>query len=243
MADAARFTPRRRKSVTRDITDHLRRQIVAGALRPDRPLPSMRNLAEMYGVSLPTMQCALHALASMGFVHISHGVGVFVARPRSPATALIYACKEATPVELAGIRAMIDERAPVLAARAVAQADSPLLPGPLRDLKFLAAERSTDRNGVPAEVFVRADLRFHRAIVASVMGAEVMSSLYDQVGRRLMPHLTTAASRQARDQGLDQAHLALATAIIDGQMPAAARLAGTIARREAESVEPERRDR
>jgi GntR family transcriptional repressor for pyruvate dehydrogenase complex len=243
MADTDRFTPRRRKSVTRDVTDHLRRQIVAGALSPDRALPSMRHLAEMYGVSLPTMQCALHALASMGFVRISHGVGVFVARPRSPATALVYACQEATPFELAGIRAMIDQRMPVLAAQAVGRADSVLLPGPLRDLMFLARERSHRRNGVPAEAFVRADLRFHRAIVASVAGAEVMTSLYDQVGRRLLPQLTAAANRQARDEPLDQAHLALATAVIDGQAPTAAARARAIARIEEGSVEPERRDR
>ena len=237
MADAARFTPRRRRSVTRDITDHLRRQIVAGELIRDQPLPSMRHLAEMYGVSLPTMQCALHALASMGFVSISHGVGVFVSRPRSPATALVYACQEATPSELAGIRAMIDERAAALAASAVGDADDALLPGPLRDLRFLAAERSSSRSGVPAEAFVAADLRFHRAIVSSVRGAEVSASLYDQVGRRLMPRLVAAAAADARDERLDDAHAALAAAIIDGLEPSAARLASAIARSEAASVE------
>ena len=229
--------------MTRDVTDHLRRQIVAGALGPDRPLPSMRHLAEMYGVSLPTMQCALHALASMGFVRISHGVGVFVARPRSPATALIYACQEATPFELAALRGTIDERMPVLAARIVSQAKGGPLPRPLQDLGFFARERSGNRRGMPAEAFVRADLAFHRAIVSSVAGAEISTSLYDQIGRRLMPQLTAAAGRQAADPGLDGAHLALATEITQGAMPAAARLAGTIARREAESVEAALRDR
>jgi hypothetical protein len=58
-----------------------------------------------------------------------------------------------------------------------------------------------------------------------------------------MPQLMVAAASQARDLGLDQAHLALATAIIDGATLPAARLASAIARREAESVEPALRDR
>jgi DNA-binding FadR family transcriptional regulator len=237
MADAARFTPRRRRSVTRDITDHLRRQIVAGQLSRDRPLPSMRDLAEMYGVSLPTMQCALHALASMGFVSISHGVGVFVSRPRSPATALVYACQEATPFELAAIRATIDGRMAIVAARDVSRLGDDLLPRPLRDLAFFAAERSNHRRYVPAEAFVRADLQFHKMIVSSVKGAEISISLYDQLGKRLMPQLTAAAADLAADDGLDQAHRALSTAIVEGATLATARLASAIARREADSLE------
>jgi hypothetical protein len=47
-----------------------------------------------------------------------------------------------------------------------------------------------------------------------------------------------AAARQAGDVGLDRAHLTLATAIIDGDVPMAARLARAIAKREAETLEP-----
>jgi len=227
----------------REITDHLRRRIVSGELGPGRQLPSMRRLARLYGVSLPTMQGALHTLAALGFVQVTHGVGVFVARPRSQATLLIFACQEASPFELAAVRGTIDQRMPVLAARVVRQARGGRLPRPLQDLGFLAGERSYSRRGVPAEAFVRADLAFHQAIVSSVKGAEISTSLYDQIGRRLMPQLTAAAGRQAADLGLDGAHLALATAITQGATAAAARLAGTIAKREAESIEATLRER
>jgi DNA-binding FadR family transcriptional regulator len=243
MHDAAIFTRRRRKSVMRDITDHLRRQIVSGELGAGRPLPSMRHMAELYGVSVTTMQGALHALAALGFVRISHGLGVYVSRPRSMATTLIFASLEATPAELAAIRATIDERMPVLAARTARNAKAGRLAGKVKDLSFLAAERSTSRLGVPAEAFVRADLAFHAAIVASVRGTEASTALYEQIGRRLAPHLAATAGKQASDIGLDQAHRALATTIIEGQLLAARRLAAAIARREADAVQRAAADR
>jgi GntR family transcriptional regulator, transcriptional repressor for pyruvate dehydrogenase complex len=222
----------------RQVTEHLRRRIVAGDLSADRQLPSVRKLARLYGVSIPTMQGALHALETVGFVRITHGVGVFVARPRSAAMLLVHAWQEATPYELAAMRATIDERMPVLAARIVRQAPGKQLPRLIQDLTFFAGERSHSRRGLPAEAFVRADLAFHHAIVASVRGAEMSTTLYDQIVGRLMPALTAAAGQQAADLGLDGAHLALATAITSGAVPAAARLASTIARREVACVEP-----
>jgi DNA-binding FadR family transcriptional regulator len=237
MTDAALFTRRRRRPLMAQVTDHLRRRIVSGEIGPDRQLPSVRKLAKLYGVSLPTMHGAIHALAAIGFVRISHGVGVFVARPRSPATALVYACQEATPFELAAIRAIIDERMAIVAARNVDRLEDDLLPRPLRDLAFFAAERSNHRRYVPAEAFVRADLQFHKMIVSSVKGAEISASLYDQLGKRLMPQLTAASAELAADDGLDQAHRALSTAITEGATLATARLASGIARREADALE------
>ena len=191
----------------------------------------------MYRVSLPTMHGAVHALAALGFVQVSHGVGTFVSPSRSDSRAAVFAVLEATSLELATIRAVIDERMPVLAARIVHGAPGGPLPGPIRDLAFFAAERSSSRSGAAAEAFIRADLRFHREIVASVRGLEVSGTLYAQIGRRLEPDLIAAAAGLARNLNLDEAHQALATAIANGDMPATARLARAIARREVESVE------
>jgi GntR family transcriptional regulator, transcriptional repressor for pyruvate dehydrogenase complex len=237
MANAATFTRRRRQPLNRQVTDHLRRRIVSGDVGPDRQLPSIRKLARMYGVSVPTMHGAIHTLAALGFVRVIHGVGVFAARPRSPATELIYACQEATAFELASIRSTIDQRMPVLAAQTVKGAKGGRLPRALLDLMFFARERSSSGLEVPAEAFVRADLRFHHAIVASVKGMEVSASLYGQIGRRLMPELSATAAAQVRDRGLDRAHLAMAEAITDGDLLATARLSSAIAKREAELVE------
>jgi DNA-binding FadR family transcriptional regulator len=243
MGDAAAFTRRRNRPLIEQVADHLRRRIVSGDIGPDRQLPSMRRLARMYGVSLPTMHAAIHSLAAVGFVRISHGLGTFVSRPRSAATVLIYACKEATPFELAAIRATIDQRMPIVAAQSVRAARNGRLPRHLEDLTFLASERSTSRNDGFAERFVRADLQFHQEIVANAKGVEVGESLYEHIGLRLMPQLTAAADDLAADIGLDEAHRELATAIIDGAVIPAARLAGAIARREADAVERVSADR
>jgi DNA-binding FadR family transcriptional regulator len=236
MADAALFTPRHRHRLVRDVADHLRRRIVSGDLPVGHPLPAMRRLARLYGVSLPTLHAALHTLESVGFVRITHGVGTFVTQPRSASRQLVYAWQEATPFELATMRAAIDERMPVVAAHVVRAAAGRALPMAVRDLQFFANERSMNRIGVAAESFIAADLTFHTAVLATARGIEVSASLYGQIAGRLKPHLLSAAARQALDPGLDAAHVALAGAIVDANVLAVARLARGIARREARTV-------
>jgi DeoD family purine-nucleoside phosphorylase len=125
---------------------------------------------------------------------------------------------------------------PVLAARGARSARGGRLPRTVQDLTFFAGERSFSRLYVSAETFVRADLAFHAAIVASVTATQISGSIYEQIGRRLMPGLTAAAAELASDNGLDQAHRALAAAITEGATLAAARLASAIARREADAL-------
>jgi DNA-binding FadR family transcriptional regulator len=236
MADAALFTRRRRHTLVADVADDLRRRIVSGDLSIGRQLPAIRRLARLYGVSQPTMWAALRALESVGYLSITHGVGTFVAKPRDSSRVLVYAWKEATDAELAAMRAAIDEVAPVLAARTARAAGPRRLPRAVADLPFLAGERSSSRLWAMAEGFVRADLAFHRTILTAAHGSEASASLFEEIGRRLQPRLTHAAGIQARDEGLDQAHLALASAIREGHMRAAARLGSAIARREMDSL-------
>lgn len=234
--EAAIFQPRRRGSLVQQIADHLRRRIVTGDLRVGRRLPPMHRLARLYGVSIPTMSAALHALAALGFVRISHGVGVFVARPRSSAGLLNHAWLQATPTELALMRCGIDERMPPIVARLVGTVPTFRLPKTLDDIMYQANERSMFRTGT-AEPFLKVDLAFHRSIAASVRGAEITVQLHERIGRRLMPTLLPVADVLAGDQTLDEAHKLLARAILDGRPVHAARLARTIARRELRSLE------
>lgn len=235
-AEAANFRPPPRGSLAQHITDQLRRRIVSGDLRPGRRLPPIRKLARLYEVSPPTMESAIHALATLGFVRTKRGVGTFVAEPRDQTTLLNYVWRQASIDELAIIRATIDERAaPLLAAR-LRHPRTVRLPQTLGDINFLVHERSVNRYGDP-EQFIRADFAFHGAVVATLRGFEIGGALYERIGNRLEAPMMAVADLQSADSRLDTAHLQLSAAVLDGEVLAAARLARAVARDELRSLE------
>jgi DNA-binding FadR family transcriptional regulator len=234
--EAAIFRPQRREALAQGIADHLRRRIVSGDLAAGRRLPSIRRMASLFEVSVPTIQAATHVLVSLGFIRVYPGVGTYVSRPRSRAAVLNHAWLRMKPSELALVRSAIDERMPIVVARLVRTKPPNRLPRTLSDISFWAHERSTSRIGYP-EHFIQADLRFHREVARSVRGSETIADLCDGINSRLTPQLVAVADVQAADHELDRMHLALAASILDGRVITAARLARGIARREARSLD------
>jgi GntR family transcriptional repressor for pyruvate dehydrogenase complex len=68
-----------RVGVADRIIEEIRTQIATGVYPRGERLPTERDLATFYDVSPSTVREALRALSSMGFVHIRHGSGTFVA--------------------------------------------------------------------------------------------------------------------------------------------------------------------
>ena len=60
------------------VAGNLRERIAAGEWLPGEALPSVRKLAEEYGVSPPTVSRAVRALAGEGLVTVVPGWGTFV---------------------------------------------------------------------------------------------------------------------------------------------------------------------
>ncbi|MGH2380861.1 MAG: FadR/GntR family transcriptional regulator, partial [Candidatus Limnocylindria bacterium] len=182
--DAALFRPPRRGTLAQAIADHIRRRIVTGDISPGRRLPSIRMLARLFAVSVPTIESAVQALVALGFVRVSHGVGIFVAEAKDHTALLRYVWRVATTHELAMVRAAIDERAPAVVAAQVATQPPIRMPRTLSDIGFFAHERSIQRSGDP-ESFLEADVRFHCTVLASMRGIEVGPALYEGVLKRL----------------------------------------------------------
>ena len=67
--------PRRAAS---EVVAQVKRQILAGKLRPGDRLPSEQDFAVQLGVSRPTLRESLSALTSMNIVETRHGEGTFV---------------------------------------------------------------------------------------------------------------------------------------------------------------------
>jgi GntR family transcriptional regulator len=61
------------------LADELRRQIEAGRLLPNRPVPSELTLQQQYGVSRDTTRHALRLLREAGLIVTVRGKGSYVA--------------------------------------------------------------------------------------------------------------------------------------------------------------------
>lgn len=72
------FQPIKAKKVSTQIADQIRASILAGEFVPGDKLPPERELAEMFGVSRPSVREALNALAASGLVMSYQGGGTVV---------------------------------------------------------------------------------------------------------------------------------------------------------------------
>lgn len=67
------------RPIYQQIVDEVRRAVVVGALAPDEPLPSVRQLAAELKLNPNTVQQAYRELERQGLVHARRGKGTFVA--------------------------------------------------------------------------------------------------------------------------------------------------------------------
>ena len=72
------FQPIKPKKVSSQIAEQIRSSILAGDFSPGDKLPPERELAEMFGVSRPSVREALNVLASSGLVMSYQGGGTVV---------------------------------------------------------------------------------------------------------------------------------------------------------------------
>lgn len=236
--EAAIYRPPVRTNLSRAIADHLRRRIVAGDIAAGRRLPSVKRLAALCEVSVPTAHAAVQILASLGFVRTSPGIGTFVRLGSSPMTAVGNGWISAKPRELMRMRAMIDRTASIALAAHVTTAHPHRVPVAIGALGFLAMDRWSHSQWPWPEAFVRADVAFHREIARLVPEGAATAAVYDLVSQRLNREMVAAADLLSDDDELHDLHHALARAIVDGQANKAGRLATRVARREAAALHP-----
>lgn len=72
------FQPTKPTRVSTQIAEQIRSSILAGEFTPGEKLPPERELAELFGVSRPSVRQAINMLASSGMVISSQGVGTIV---------------------------------------------------------------------------------------------------------------------------------------------------------------------
>jgi GntR family transcriptional repressor for pyruvate dehydrogenase complex len=96
-----KFQPIKPKKISSQIADQIRISILAGDFSPGDKLPPERKLAELFGVSRPSVREALKALASAGLITSQHGGG----------TVVMSLMETASPNALSGLIRMRQDRA------------------------------------------------------------------------------------------------------------------------------------
>ena len=66
------------RAVYRQIVDEVRRAVAVGVLKPEDPLPAVRQLATQLKVNANTVQHAFRTLEAEGTVYVRRGIGTFV---------------------------------------------------------------------------------------------------------------------------------------------------------------------
>jgi GntR family transcriptional regulator len=78
------LNPRDARPLYLQIVDEVRRAIVVGMLRPEDPLPSVRELASQLVVNPRTVLQAYQELEREGVIYVKRGQGTFVAPNAQP---------------------------------------------------------------------------------------------------------------------------------------------------------------
>jgi GntR family transcriptional repressor for pyruvate dehydrogenase complex len=105
------FAPIVGPSVSDEIVEQLTFAIRSGAYRVGDRLPTVPELAQVLGVSRPTVSKAVNDLAAHGVLEVRRGAtgGITVASSAIPARAL----RHAIPVRAASLRELVEARRPV----------------------------------------------------------------------------------------------------------------------------------
>jgi GntR family transcriptional regulator len=67
------------RPVYRQLVDEVQRSVALGVLKPEDPLPAVRQLASQLKVNANTVQHAYHTLEREGTVYVKRGIGTFIA--------------------------------------------------------------------------------------------------------------------------------------------------------------------
>jgi DNA-binding FadR family transcriptional regulator len=201
------FVAVKRRKVTTQAIDQIRRLITSRAFAPGQRLPSERELAELLGMSRPSLREVILALSALGVLESQHGRGTFVSSLNAdvlalPLTLILEVNKDAL-LHLLEVRLLLEVGAAESAALRMSEAS-------LGDLAVIRSEEKDALEDI--ETFVDCDIRFHR-VIHEASGNDLLLALMDSLstlGRQ--SRLMTASSRAVRNSTLKE-HQAIIAAL------------------------------
>jgi GntR family transcriptional repressor for pyruvate dehydrogenase complex len=152
------------------ITEQIQSRIMAGQLRPGDRLPPERELAGLFGVSRTAVREAVKALHEKGLLEVQPGKGTFISNitdstsevMRDSLDLIVNVGLENGLVDLVQVRALLE---PGIAAVAAEMAST-------EDIQAMQkAVETMDTALDDADVYVEADLDFHRALAKATQNS------------------------------------------------------------------------
>lgn len=171
------FKPISPKKISSQIAEQIRSSILAGEFSPGDKLPPERELAEMFGVSRPSVREALNILASSGLVMSYQGGGTVVmslveTAGGNPLSDLIKGEQERA-LDVIEVRKCMEAWTSYYAAQRA-------LPEDLRKLEKLVAEMERNLDGMKPSQDI--DANFHIVIAQAthnIVWLHLMQSIFD----------------------------------------------------------------
>ena len=171
-----------------EVAEQILEAIRRGSFPPETKLPSEAELAQMMGVSRPTVREALSGLAAVGLIEPRVGIGNFVRPPTDPLVhqALVLLESEESCLEIMEARTVLEPPLAELAARKRTDAQAQALEEICDELQTLAHPRSF-------EAYFSADKRFHLTLIeaaGNALLARVLLPLVNTMDERLYREFT-----------------------------------------------------
>jgi GntR family transcriptional repressor for pyruvate dehydrogenase complex len=182
------YVPIERRKIYELIADQLLAQISEQRLRPGDPLPSERELTQLYRAGRSSVREALRMLESKGVIEAvdsgSFAVAAY-ANPLNSSLQLLLNLDQATMVDVYELRRMVECEAAALAAARHTQAHLDLMDAAIAEMAQGLQSHGSERG----ELYIDGDLRFHLAIAEATRNGVVlhtMRALRELIRRALM---------------------------------------------------------
>ena len=167
------YVPIERQKVYEQIAQQLLARISERHLRPGDPLPTERELTQLYRAGRSSVREALRMLESKGVIEAVGGNSFAVAayaNPLNSSLQLLLNLDQATMVDVYELRRILECEAAALAAERHGQAHLRLMDAALDEMTKGLASSGPDR----AELYIDGDLRFHLAIAEATRNGVIL---------------------------------------------------------------------
>ena len=180
-----------KSSVSQQVFDQLRQQILSGSWKPGDKLPSENELAAQFGVSRVTVRNALQKLSGLGLLETRFGEGSFIRGPEAGAALnqlvpMLYLGRE-TLKDILTFRRMVEGPICEIACRRATD-------GEIAQLRELLDQM--ERSEADLAAFARLDSRFH-CMLARLTRSNMMQQIYQIIDDAIQSSYRQNARRQS----------------------------------------------
>ena len=180
-----------KSSVSQQVFDQLRQQILSGSWKPGDKLPSENELAAQFGVSRVTVRNALQKLSGLGLLETRFGEGSFIRGPEAGAALnqlvpMLYLGRE-TLRDILTFRRMVEGPICEIACRRATD-------GEIEQLRQLLGQM--ERAEADLAAFARLDSQFHE-LLARLTRSSMMQQIYQIIDDAIQSSYKQHARRQS----------------------------------------------